>query len=147
MASYLVTVAEGIKTHLAAGGPYVITPDFERLWVPYFERLDIGTDTKVVVVPNGATQQQLTREKRRNDIIIDVYVQKAVDWQVVAEGDLVSELAEQINERVQTLASVAFGSEQVGRVGVTFEPFVVTEHLLEFRVFTSRITSRWLLAK
>lgn len=144
MASYIVTVATGIKTHLE-GGSYTTTPTFERRWLPYLDRVAIGTATKVVVVPNGTTQEQLSRGQRLHEIVIDAFVQKAIDWETNSEADAVSELAEQINERMHVLPSVAFGSNVVNRARVTFEPFLVGEHLTEYRIFTSRVTSVWKL--
>ena len=146
MASYVVTVADAIKTHINAGAPYSITPiSLERRWLPYFERVAIGTATKVVVVPNNATQSLLTRSQRQIDIVVDVFVQKAINWETLAEADAMCVLAEQINDRIHALPSVAFGSNKVSRGQVTFEPLVVGEHMTEFRLWTSRTTSIWVM--
>lgn len=146
MASHLVELADAIKTHVTGGAPYVIDPIVvERRWLPYLERTSIGTTTKLVVVPNASTQRQLTRSQTGYSLVVDVFVQKAVNWEST-EPDATCELAEQVTARLLLLKDVIVtGQQMIGRVGVTFEPLVVGEHMIEYRLWTSRITTTWFM--
>lgn len=107
-----------------------------RHYVPTFELADMST-LKVSVVPKSITSKALDRARDSFEYQIDVAVQKRVD-EILAELDELMQLVEEIADHLR--ASPLAGLPDVRCTDVVNTPIYASEHLQEFRQFTSLLT-------
>jgi hypothetical protein len=143
VASLLRSIAADVLTLVDAGVPYSIDPvTTERRYMPYFVRRDLGNTTHIVVVGNSSTQARDSRSEFEHVITVDVFIQSATDWNDLEAVDCLTDLSEEVFEAVVGRAVEVDGIAFI-QSATTFEPQIVGEHLIEERIFTSRITTTW----
>lgn len=143
MGSTLTQLAESLLQHVKGQAPYDVgglQVVFERRVLPYFDRQELGSLTRVVVVPETSGQTLLARAasgiRQQTNLTVGVYVQSAADPGDVTKTDAVAELADDL------LAVVVLhdpSTDGLSLVGASYDPVSVTEHLQEYHVYTSRI--------
>lgn len=149
MASRIAGLRDSLKEHIDDGTPYVITPVTTSVtWFPYLERELIGTKTEIVVAPLDMNAEALARSsssfaRQEESIEIAVHVRKTADRIRTTEVDRVSELAEQVFDRVKTHSPGAIGDHKYTLRGVRWDPFFDTSELVEYRVFEARIVASY----
>jgi len=109
----------------------------ERHYVPRFELKEMA-DLKVSVVPRSLVSETASRTMVREDIEIDVAVQKKLGGDVIAEGDALMQLMEEIAGHLR--ATPLAGLANVVLVRIVNDPIYAPEHWDELRQFTSVLT-------
>ena len=129
-------IAEAVKDELN-GGSFSQPFTAERHYQPVFELKDMKT-MHVTVVPKDIEMQLATRSSSQHDCRIDVAIQKKLETADLAEIDAMMDLVEEIAAFLcrRKLASV------VGALWIKTanEPISATEHMEQFRQFTSILT-------
>lgn len=108
-----------------------------RSYLPAFELEDLA-DLRVSVVPHGQAIEKEARGIVRWQCVMDVGIQKRVDPDTLAEGDVLAALVEEMCEFLLDTRLAISGTEGIPLLTES-EPFVVVEHLDAYRVFTSII--------
>ncbi len=132
----IIDIADAVASALNAHG-FGQAFTAERHYVPRFELKEMA-DLKVTVVPRSLVSETASRTMVKDDIEIDVAVQKKLGSDVVAEGDALMQLVEEIITylRQTPLAGLA----NVVLVRVANDPIYAPEHWDELRQFTSVLT-------
>ena len=132
----IVDIAEAVKDELN-GGAFSQTFTAERHYQPVFELKDMKT-LHVTVVPKDVEMQLATRNSSQNDCRIDVAIQKKLESADLAEIDEMMGLVEEIIGFLsrRKLASVPNSLW----IRTANEPIYATEHMEQFRQFTSILT-------
>lgn len=153
--SKIVDIADSIVTALnAATFVYSDSPiNIEKRWLPYMERQEVGDGpaasdriAQVVVVPNNqVVVERLTRTSSKHEIQVDVFVQRASDWSISTDVDATVNFAEEVFVVADAIALLTTEGINANQLFSNYEPFIAGDHLLEYKIFTSRITTRWSL--
>jgi len=136
----VVNIADAVVTALNAGS---FSSGFaaERQYVPRFDLKEMR-DLHVTVVPRSLVSENASRTLVKDDIEIDVAVQKKLTGDITAEGDALMQLVEEIAAHLRQTPLV--GLTNVLLVRVANDPIYAPEHWDELRQFTSvlRLTYR-----
>lgn len=132
----VVDIADAVVTVLNAGS---FSSGFtaQRKYVPRFDLKEM-VDLHVTVVPRSLVSENASRTLVKDDIEIDVAVQKKLSGDLVAEGDALMQLAEEMAAHLR--ATPLAGLENVVLVKVANDPIYAPEHWDELRQFTSVLT-------
>ena len=132
----IIDIAEAVKDELN-GGTFSQTFTAERHYQPVFELKDMKT-LHVTVVPKDIEMQLATRNSSQHDCRIDVAVQKKLEISDLAEIDEMMGLVEEVITFLsrRKLASVP----NALWIKTANEPIYATEHMEQFRQFTSILT-------
>ena len=132
----IVDIAEAVKEELN-GGTFSQPFTAERHYQPVFELKDMKT-LHVTVVPKDIEMQLATRSSSQHDCRIDVAIQKKLESADLAEIDELMGLVEEIIGFLsrRKLASVP----NALWIKTANEPIYATEHMEQFRQFTSILT-------
>ena len=151
--SRIVDIADAIETKLnAATFTYsASTIVIQRSWLPYINRATIGDGVnasdktaRISVVPNQeVVQEKTTRSSATHEFQVDLFVQRAIDWTDNAMVDETVDLAEEVFSEIASEANIDVGSITAKQLFTNFEPVVVAEHLLDDRLYTARVLTRW----
>lgn len=132
----IIDIAEAVKEELN-GGTFSQSFTAQRHYQPTFELKDMKT-LHVTVVPKDIEMQLATRNTSQHDCRIDVAIQKKLQSADLAEIDelmgLVEEIINFMSRRKLASAPSALWIKTVN------EPIYATEHLEQFRQFTSILT-------
>jgi hypothetical protein len=104
-----------------------------RHYQPVFELSEM-TELRVSVVPRGSSSKALDRSRYSFDFKIDVAIQRKVE-PTMGNLDALMELVEEIGDHLRTQSLASFPEARC--IEVANEPVYATEHLEEFRQFTS----------
>jgi hypothetical protein len=135
MTATIVTIAEAVVEQLSAASfsqPLVAA----RHYTPSFELSEMS-ELKVSVVPRSVTSKALDRARDSFEYQIDVAVQKRVNETLAALDELM-QLVEEIADHLRT--SPLNTLPDVRCMEVVNAPIYSSEHLHEFRQFTSLLT-------
>ena len=135
MTATVVTIAEAVVDEINAASfsqPLVAA----RHYTPSFELSEMS-ELKVSVVPRSVTSKALDRSRDSFEYQIDVAVQKRVE-ETLTELDELMELVEEIADHLRT--SLLTTLPDVRCMEVVNAPIFSSEHLHEFRQFTSLLT-------
>ena len=129
----IIDIAEAVKEELN-GGTFSQPFTAERHYQPVFELKDMKS-LHVTVVPKDIELQLATRNSSQHDCRIDVAVQKKLEVADLAEIDELMGLVEEIINFLsrRKLASVP----NALWIKTANEPIYATEHMEQFRQFTS----------
>jgi len=132
--SVLIDIAEAVVAELNAA---TFSQEFtaERAYMPRFELPEMA-ELHVTVVPKGVAVEVQDRSRARQEVQIDVGVQKKLQTAENAEIDALMDLAEEIAEHFRA-------KRQVGNalwVRTEHAPVYSTEHLEQLRQFTGVVT-------
>jgi hypothetical protein len=135
MPANIVAIADAVTAELNA---YGFSQPFNavRHYVPTFELSTMAT-LHVSVVPRGMTSKSLDRNRDSFDYEIDVAVQKKID-PTLANLDALMELVEEIADHFRTHSLSNLPEARC--IEVANAPVYASEHLSEFRQFTSVLT-------
>ena len=132
----IIHIAESVKEELNSG-TFSQTFTAARHYQPVFELKDMKT-LHVTVVPKDIEMQLATRNSSQHDCRIDVAIQKKLESAVLYEIDelmgLVEEIISFLSRRKLTSVPNALWIKTVN------EPIYASEHLEQFRQFTSILT-------
>ena len=132
----IIDIAEAVKEELN-GGMFSQPFTAERHYQPVFELKDMKT-LHVTVVPKDIEMQLATRSSSQQDCRIDVAVQKKLESADLTEIDELMGLVEEIISFLsrRKLASVP----NALWIKTANEPIYATEHMEQFRQFTTILT-------
>ena len=132
----LIQIADAVVTCLEGGAfSQSFTP--VRRYRPVFKLEELAT-LRVSVVPKEFEDEQETRDSSREELVVDVGVQKKLaDHTDVAEIDALMALVQEIIER---LKAVPLEGVPAVRTKIANKPAFVPDHLDENHVFTSVVT-------
>ena len=132
----IIDIAEAVKEELN-GGTFGQAFTAERHYQPIFELKDMKT-LHVTVVPKDIEMQLATRSSSQHDCRVDVDIQKKLEVADLAEIDelmgLVEEIISFLSRRKLTAVPNALWIKTAN------EPIYATEHMEQFRQFTSILT-------
>ena len=132
----IIDIAEAVKDELN-GGSFSQAFTAERHYQPTFDLQDMKT-LHVTVVPKDIEMQLATRNTSQHDCRIDVAIQKKLTAGDLAEIDELMGLVEEIISFLsrRKLSSVP----NALWIKTANEPIYATEHMEQFRQFTSILT-------
>jgi len=116
----------------------------ERAYRPAFELQDMK-DLHVTVVPRGIASSVLDRGRAREDVQIDIAVQKKVSTDAPGDLDPLMALVQEISDALRG-ANLPTAPEAMW-VKAANEPVFAQEHLQEMRQFTSVLTVTYRVAR
>jgi hypothetical protein len=140
MAANLITLADSIVASLQGAG---LTPAFtaERKFLPRWDRSELAT-LRVTVIPLGGSEQIASRRAFREELLVDVGLQKAFDPTVAnTDCDPLVELFENIKGhlRFQTFGGYSWAATE----NVSNNPFWADKPFAELAVFTAATRFTW----
>ena len=132
----IIDIADAVVTALNGGS---FSQDFtaERRYVPRFDLKEM-VNLHVTVVPRSLVSENASRTMVKDDIEIDVAVQKKLSGDMVTEGDALMQLVEEMAAHLR--ATPLTGLVNVVLVRVANDPIYAAEHWDELRQFTSVLT-------
>lgn len=141
----ITDIADAVTAQLNAAAGQLIAGGFTavRHYRPVFDLREMNT-LRVSVVPRGVAITPLNRQANQHDVQIDVAVQRKVDDADLASLDELMGLVERIGElfrhrRLDGLPKAVW-------VKTENKPVYSTEHLEQYRQFTSVLTITWRVA-
>ena len=137
MSSLIAAVAGEVVTQLNLGA---FSQEFTatRAYRVAVDRADLD-DLRVVVTPNGATSEIVSRSHTEQTIKIDVGVQKQVNPDSLTDGDAMLALLGEIRDEFLG-ESYTVSGQIVSCDEVASDPLFMPEHLDQHRVFTGVVT-------
>ncbi len=135
MPASIVAIADAVTTELNATS-FSQSFSAARHYEPTFELSAMAT-LRVSVVPRGMTSKTLDRNRDSFEYEIDVAVQKKTE-PTLANLDALMLLVEEIADHFRTIPLSSM--PEVRCIEVANAPIYASEHLQEFRQFTSVLT-------
>jgi hypothetical protein len=139
----VTTIAQAVTDELNAA---TLSQPFtaERAYRPAFQLQDMK-DLHVTVVPRAIEISAFDRGRCREDVQVDIAVQKKVASEEPAELDPLMALVQEIADLLRTKRLT--GAPQAIWVKTENEPVYALEHLQEMRQFTSVLTTTYRIAR
>lgn len=153
MGSLLTEIAASLKTHLEAGQYSFASYELaiERKVIPYFERAELGSLKRIVVTPGTSNQLLVARTnltipyRQQYNLTEDINIQAAVDYNDLETTDGLAVLADEVMTQASSHQPGIVGQVQVTMIGVKYEPVLVVEDLIQYRIFNSRMVAEYVV--
>lgn len=138
MSSQLISVADSVKDELNATA-FSQTFVAVRYYEPTYD-LHAMPDLHVSVVPRAVSSNSLDRGRDSFEYEIDIAVQKKTE-PTLPNLDALMELVEEIGDHLRLTGLANYPAAHC--VQVSHQPIYSSEHLHEFRIFTSVLSATY----